>query len=178
MKETLAQIFGIIMTISFMFCYVPQIVTIYKNKFSRGLSLGLILMSICGYISGMAYMFLTQFGIWWFANYSVGLIMCIVLVYAWFKFRKNQFFKILCAISLAVEQVLYTDEVGSSILSSRTIFGGVAHLVEQDLCKVKVAGSSPVTSKMLMWRNWQPRQTYDLFSSEVQVRLLSSALSS
>jgi uncharacterized protein with PQ loop repeat len=89
MKENLAQIFGIIMTISFMFCYVPQIVTIYKNKFSRGLSLGLILMSICGYISGMVYMFLTQFGIWWFANYSVGLIMCIVLVYAWFKFRKN-----------------------------------------------------------------------------------------
>ena len=89
MKEIWTQIFGIIMTISFMFCYVPQIVTIYKNKFSRGLSLGLILMSICGYISGMAYMFLTQFGIWWFANYSVGLIMCIVLVYAWFKFRKN-----------------------------------------------------------------------------------------
>ena len=27
-----------------------------------------------------------------------------------------------------------------------TILGGVAHLVEQDLCKVKVAGSSPVTS--------------------------------
>ena len=94
MKETFAQFFGLVMTISFMFCYVPQIVTIYKNKFSRGLSLGLILMSICGYISGMVYMFLTQFGIWWFANYSVGLIMCIVLVYAWFKFRKNQFFKI------------------------------------------------------------------------------------
>ena len=26
------------------------------------------------------------------------------------------------------------------------MIGGVAHLVEQDLCKVKVAGSNPVTS--------------------------------
>ena len=28
--------------------------------------------------------------------------------------------------------------------------GGVAHLGEQDLCKVKVAGSSPVTSTILL----------------------------
>lgn len=89
MKETWAQIFGIIMTLSFMFCYVPQIVKIFKYRSSRDVSLWLILMSICGYISGMVYMFLTQFGIWWFANYSVGLIMCIILVYAWFKFAEE-----------------------------------------------------------------------------------------
>jgi uncharacterized protein with PQ loop repeat len=89
MKETLAQIFGIIMTISFMFCYIPQILKIFKNQSSKDVSLALILMSICGYISGMVYMFLTQFGIWWFANYSVGLVMCIILVYAWFKFQKG-----------------------------------------------------------------------------------------
>jgi len=89
MKDIITETFGAIMTICFMFCYVPQIVTIFKNKFSRGLSLGLVVMSICGYISGMIYMFLTQFGIWWFLNYCVGLIMCVVLVYAWFKFRKN-----------------------------------------------------------------------------------------
>ena len=89
MKETWAQIFGITMTISFMFCYLPQIIKIYKNKSSEGVSLMLVIMCIIGYIAGMCYMFLTQFGIWWFANYSVGLVMCIVLVYAWFKFRKN-----------------------------------------------------------------------------------------
>ena len=76
-------------------------------------------------------------------------------------------------VSSAVERLLYTQLVGGSIPSlstilglsrkrSRlsvgcgfpravagkllTILGGVAHLVEQDLCKVKVAGSSPVTS--------------------------------
>lgn len=89
MKEALAQTFGVIMTLSFMFCYVPQIVTIYKNKSSEGISLMFVVMCIIGYISGMCYMFLTQFGIWWFVNYSVGLVMCIVLIYAWFKFRKN-----------------------------------------------------------------------------------------
>ena len=76
-------------------------------------------------------------------------------------------------VSSAVERLVYTELVGSSILSLSTILGlsrkrrrlsdgcgfpravagkllkilgGVAHLVEQDLCKVKVAGSSPVTS--------------------------------
>jgi uncharacterized protein with PQ loop repeat len=89
MHEYIAEIFGIIMTISFMFCYIPQILKIFKNRSSKDVSLALILMSICGYISGMVYMFLTQFGVWWFANYSVGLVMCIILVYAWFKFQKG-----------------------------------------------------------------------------------------
>jgi uncharacterized protein with PQ loop repeat len=90
MKEILTEIFGIIMTLSFMFCYVPQIVKIYKNKSSEGVSLTLIIMCIVGYISGMIYMFLTSFGLWWFMNYSVGLIMCSILIYAWFKFKKNK----------------------------------------------------------------------------------------
>jgi hypothetical protein len=49
-------------------------------------------------------------------------------------------------VSSAVERLVYTELVGGSIPSLSTILGGVAHLVEQDLCKVKVAGSSPVTS--------------------------------
>jgi uncharacterized protein with PQ loop repeat len=85
----IAEIFGIIMTISFMLCYLPQIIKIYKNKSSEGVSLMLVIMCIIGYISGMIYMFLTQFGIWWFTNYSVGLVMCIILVYAWFKFAEE-----------------------------------------------------------------------------------------
>lgn len=73
-----------------MFCYVPQIVKIYTNKSSEGVSLTLIIMCIVGYISGMIYMFLTSFGLWWFMNYSVGLIMCSILIYAWFKFKKDK----------------------------------------------------------------------------------------
>ena len=89
MKEIITEFFGIIMTLSFMFCYVPQIVKIYNNKSSEGVSLTLIIMCIIGYISGMIYMFLTSFGLWWFMNYSVGLIMCSILIYAWFKYKKD-----------------------------------------------------------------------------------------
>lgn len=49
-------------------------------------------------------------------------------------------------VSSAVERLVYTELVGGSIPSLSTILGDVAHLVEQDLCKVKVAGSSPVIS--------------------------------
>lgn len=88
MKEIITESFGIIMMLSFMFCYIPQIVKIFKNRSSNDVSLMLILMSIVGYISGMIYMFMTRFGIWWFLNYCVGLVMCSILVYAWFKFKK------------------------------------------------------------------------------------------
>jgi hypothetical protein len=37
----------------------------------------------------MVYMFLGTFGLWWFLNYCVGLIMCSILVYAWFKYYKD-----------------------------------------------------------------------------------------
>ena len=89
MQTYITEFFGILMMLSFMFCYIPQIIKIYKNKSSDDVSLMLILMSIVGYISGMIYMFLTRFGIWWFLNYCVGLIMCSILVYAWFKFRQD-----------------------------------------------------------------------------------------
>jgi uncharacterized protein with PQ loop repeat len=89
MNSYIAEFFGILMMLSFMFCYVPQIVKIYNNKSSEGVSLTLIIMCIIGYISGMIYMFLTSFGLWWFMNYSVGLIMCSILIYAWFKYKKD-----------------------------------------------------------------------------------------
>jgi uncharacterized protein with PQ loop repeat len=88
MQELVKEVAGIIMTLCFMFCYIPQIVKIYKNKSSEGVSLMLILMCIGGYVSGMVYLFLGTFGLWWFMNYCVGLIMCSILVYAWFKYKK------------------------------------------------------------------------------------------
>ena len=90
MRAFLTEFFGIIMTLSFMLCYVPQIIKIYKSRSSEGLSLTLVVMCIVGYISGICYMFLTKFGLWWFINYSVGLTMCIILIITWFKFKKDK----------------------------------------------------------------------------------------
>ena len=86
--EIIKEIAGILMMLCFMFCYIPQIVKIFQNKSSRDVSLTLILMSIGGYISGMVYMFLNIFFIWLFINYCIGLVMCTILIYAWFKYNK------------------------------------------------------------------------------------------
>lgn len=83
------EIAGIAMTLCFMFCYIPQILKIYKNKSSRDVSLMLVLMSMGGYISGMVYLFLGDFGLWWFMNYCTGIVMCTILIWAWFKYRKK-----------------------------------------------------------------------------------------
>ena len=83
------EVAGMLMALAFMFCYVPQIVKIFKTKSSNDVSLMLILMSIVGYISGLVYMFLSTFYIWLLLNYIIGLVMCSILVYAWFKYNKK-----------------------------------------------------------------------------------------
>lgn len=87
MKEIVREISGIIMTVCFMLCYVPQIMKIFKNRSSKDVSLGLITMSICGYVAGMIYLFTGTFGVWWLLNYLNGIIMCLILIYAWCKYK-------------------------------------------------------------------------------------------
>jgi len=88
MREIVREVAGAVMVLCFMFCYVPQIIKIFKNKSSHDVSLMLILMSIGGYLSGLVYMSLNQYGLWWLLNYCSGLAMCTVLVYTWFKYKK------------------------------------------------------------------------------------------
>lgn len=59
-----------------------------KNKSSKDVSLLMIALTALGYTSGLVYMFSTEFGIWWFLNYVIGLIMCTILTYCWFKYDK------------------------------------------------------------------------------------------
>jgi len=82
------EISGILMTLCFMFCYIPQIVKIIKNKSSHDVSLMLILMSLSGYVFGMIYLFAGTFALWFFANYCTGIIMCTILIWSWFKYKK------------------------------------------------------------------------------------------
>lgn len=88
MRDIIREFAGFIMVFSFMFCYLPQILKIYKNKSSEGASLMLIVMCIIGYMAGFVYMFMTAFGVWWCLNYSVGLLMCCILLHAWFKYKE------------------------------------------------------------------------------------------
>jgi uncharacterized protein with PQ loop repeat len=83
------DISGFIMTISFMSCYIPQIIKIIKTESSTDLSPAMIFLGLSGYIFGMIYMLTNVFGIWWFLNYVTGIISSIVLLYYWFKHRND-----------------------------------------------------------------------------------------
>ena len=88
-KALIRDISGMIMTLSFMSCYIPQILKIVKTRSSSDLSPSMIVLGLFGYISGMIYMYTNVFGLWWFLNYFTGIITSTVLFYYWFKHRND-----------------------------------------------------------------------------------------
>ncbi len=87
MKEIIKQIAGAAMVISFMLCYVPQIHKIIKTKSATDISPLMILFGISGYVFGLIYMMSTEFGIWWFLNYTTGIVTSCFLLYYWYKHK-------------------------------------------------------------------------------------------
>jgi len=83
------DISGMIMTLSFMSCYIPQILKIIKTESSSDISPTMIILGLIGYITGMIYMYTNVFGIWWFLNYATGIVTSTVLFYYWFKHRND-----------------------------------------------------------------------------------------
>jgi hypothetical protein len=47
----------------------------------------MIFLGISGYVFGTLYMFLTQFGIWWFLNYATGMVTSICLLTYYVRHR-------------------------------------------------------------------------------------------
>jgi uncharacterized protein with PQ loop repeat len=88
-KTLIRDISGMVMTLSFMLCYLPQILKIIKTKSSSDLSPSMIILGLMGYITGMIYMYTNVFGIWWFLNYFTGIISSAILFYYWFKHRND-----------------------------------------------------------------------------------------
>ena len=86
-KQIIKDLSGAIMAISFMLCYLPQILKIIKTQSSSDISPTMIFLGLSGYIFGMIYMFLNVFGTWWFLNYLTGIISSLFLLYYWYKHR-------------------------------------------------------------------------------------------
>jgi len=86
-KPIIKDLSGAIMAISFMLCYLPQILKIIKTQSSSDISPTMIFLGLSGYIFGMIYMFLNVFGTWWFLNYLTGIISSLFLLYYWYKHR-------------------------------------------------------------------------------------------
>jgi uncharacterized protein with PQ loop repeat len=47
-QEIIKEVAGIVMTLCFMFCYIPQIVKIFKNKSSRDVSSNCLFLCLSG----------------------------------------------------------------------------------------------------------------------------------
>jgi uncharacterized protein with PQ loop repeat len=88
-KSVIRDISGAIMAISFMLCYLPQILKIIKTRSSADISPTMIFLGLSGYIFGMVYMFLNVFGTWWFLNYTTGIISSSFLLYYWYRHRNG-----------------------------------------------------------------------------------------
>jgi uncharacterized protein with PQ loop repeat len=83
------NLFGFLMCFGFLVCYFPQIFKIYKNKSARDVSVWYYILCIVGYTSGIIYMTLTSFGIWWLLNYLSGIICCVWIIYLWNKYGRE-----------------------------------------------------------------------------------------
>jgi len=88
-KDILREVCGILMTLSFMSCFLPQIIKIIKTKSSSDLSPLMIILSMSGYIFGLLYMYHNVFGLWWVMNYVTGIITSGVLLYFWYRNKDN-----------------------------------------------------------------------------------------
>jgi uncharacterized protein with PQ loop repeat len=86
-KSIIRDVSGAIMAISFMLCYLPQIIKIIKTQSSSDISPAMIFLGLSGYIFGIIYMFTNVFGIWWFLNYMTGIVSSLFLLYYWYKHR-------------------------------------------------------------------------------------------
>jgi len=87
MKEVIREVSGAVMTLAFMSCYLPQIIKIIKTESSTDVSPLMIILGLVGYIFGMIYMLTNVFGIWWFLNYSTGIVTSLILLYFWYKHK-------------------------------------------------------------------------------------------
>ncbi len=89
MNLNLTLFFGSLMSISFALCFAPQIYTMYKNKSSKDVSLGMVILQICGNIGGLGLAISTNGNIWLYINYGFGLMMALGLLFFWKLFRLN-----------------------------------------------------------------------------------------
>jgi uncharacterized protein with PQ loop repeat len=78
---------GILMTVCYAGCYIPQIIKLYRTKSSTDLSGGLIWMSIMGAVFGIIYASHTINNSWLFVSYGIGLFLSLILLYLYKKYR-------------------------------------------------------------------------------------------
>ena len=84
----MANIFGFICAMSFIVCYIPQIIKIIKTHNVSGISPGMYWFCLIGYISNISYLYI-QTGllaaIWIIVGNVVCLVFCIFTLIIYYK---------------------------------------------------------------------------------------------
>jgi len=89
MEHIVQQVAGILMTICYLLCNVPQIVKIIKTKSAQDISVGFIWLSIAGHSFATVYALFGVNNVWIFVCYGGGLLSCIILLILWNLYGKR-----------------------------------------------------------------------------------------
>lgn len=89
------HIIGILGSLCFAFCLLPQVVHAYHHRDARSLSWAFLILSIGGNVFSCTYVAYTNYvsHTWQYPlyfNYGFALLMCILLVVAKLKFKDNK----------------------------------------------------------------------------------------
>ena len=86
----MANILGIILSVSFSIAYVQQIVKMIRRKKSDDVSLIMLLINGLGYLCGLGYVLMKGLDAFWLTfNYSSGFIMTVVCVITWYIYKER-----------------------------------------------------------------------------------------
>ena len=84
----MTDLFGFLMFVGFVFCYIPQIIKLYKRKSSEDVAIWQFIITNLAYIAALGYMFCVGFGWWWFLNYFFGLVLSSWVIILCLIYRK------------------------------------------------------------------------------------------
>ena len=83
-SEIIKQTSGILLSVCFAIAYFPQIIRMIRNKSSKDVSLGMLILNLVGYSSGLIYVTTNEIARFWVVtNYTSGIIMTILTVFFW-----------------------------------------------------------------------------------------------
>lgn len=82
------KIFGIASMLLFVLCFLPQIVKTVKTRDVSGLSLGLWIMVVTGYLTGLIYVCSVRDGVL-IATYFAGLWLSVIELGLIFFYKKS-----------------------------------------------------------------------------------------
>ena len=82
--EIIKQTSGILLSVCFAIAYFPQIIRMIRNKSSKDVSLGMLILNLVGYSSGLIYITTNEIARFWvMVNYVSGICMTILTVFFW-----------------------------------------------------------------------------------------------